>query len=116
MFFLLFYLAAIELMLLPRTVSCDNTDDTQGATAFALTYGYPSLIFEGHVKKFRSIGVNILQNDRITCTADLCPTTVRPDVDTVYSQMVWDLSHDDVILRYPEGIPDDQFVLFSFFE
>ncbi|KAF2174275.1 hypothetical protein M409DRAFT_49133 [Zasmidium cellare ATCC 36951] len=110
------WLNGLQLASFAALSACAEAINVQDATAFALTYGYPLVVFEGHVQDFNTTGPNKFKHVQITCTPTLCPNTIRPDIDTLYSQMVWDLSSNDVAVGLPRGIPQDQFVLFSFFD
>lgn len=110
------WFTGLQLAFFAASSVCAEAIDAQDATAFALTYGYPLLVFEGHFQGFNTTGPNQFKHAQITCTPTLCPNTIRPDIDTLYSEMVWDLSSNDVAVGLPRGIPQDQFVLFSFFD
>jgi hypothetical protein len=86
---------------------------SQEATELALTYAYPLLAFEtAYVSLSPLIGVNHLGHARrlSTSTSDY---VVKPNVDTVYSTAIYDLSHEDLIIDVP-AIPETQYALISF--
>ncbi|QIX02492.1 hypothetical protein AMS68_008009 [Peltaster fructicola] len=87
----------------------------QDATTFALTYGYPLLAYEKIRIQVNATGVNKWLHFRDFQTPSN-KFVVKPNVDTLYSSMVYDLSHDDLLVSIPEGIPDSQFHLISFFD
>lgn len=97
----------------------------QDATAFALAYGYPLLAFEKFARpQIQTSGVNQIRHARALSTA-ANTSVVTPNVDTLYSTAILDLSHTAVSVepgkRITQGqvsldIPSDQFVLFSFYD
>ncbi|KAK5713175.1 hypothetical protein LTR15_011538 [Elasticomyces elasticus] len=105
----------LGLAALAGTATAQVNSTLQDATTFSLQYGYPLLAFEklasGLVK---SVGVNQIRHGRALNTAD-DTAVVKPNVDTLYSQAVFDLSHNDVIITIP-GIPSSQFALFSYYD
>ncbi|KAF2723539.1 hypothetical protein K431DRAFT_282981 [Polychaeton citri CBS 116435] len=88
----------------------------QDATIFSLLYGYPLLAWEQLAAPlvYSSLGVNQLHHGRElqTASSDL---VVKPNADTLYSVMIYDLSHNDVIITMP-NISDSQFALFGYFD
>ncbi|KAI7187416.1 hypothetical protein KC363_g6049 [Hortaea werneckii] len=87
----------------------------QDGTAFALKYGYPLLAFERLAQPvIQSDGVNTISHKREPPNADF-RDVVRPNVDTLYSTAIYDLSHNDVVVNVPV-VPDDQYALFSFYD
>jgi hypothetical protein len=87
----------------------------QNATAFALLYGYPLLAFEKLAPPLLDlVGVNKIVHARVLATA-ANRTVVKPNVDTLYSTMIFDLSQANVVITVPE-IPADQFYLFSYYD
>ncbi|KAI7212443.1 hypothetical protein KC333_g7114 [Hortaea werneckii] len=87
----------------------------QDGTIFALKYGYPLLGFERLAQPLiQSVGVNNIFHRREPPNADF-RDVVRPNVDTIYSTAIYDLSHNDVLLTVPL-VPDDQYALFSFYD
>ncbi|PHH92649.1 hypothetical protein CDD83_6253 [Cordyceps sp. RAO-2017] len=85
------------------------------ATAFAITYGYPvtqfALTFDSVLS---SVGANSIINANDTASAG-SESVIRPNVDTLYSKFVVDLSHADVILTIPD-IGDDRYYVFPFYD
>jgi hypothetical protein len=61
-----------------------------------------------------SIGVNAIFHETNTATAGNA-AIVRPNVDTLYSKVVVDLSHGDVALTIPE-VDDGRFYVFPFYD
>ncbi|KAI6851388.1 hypothetical protein KC332_g233 [Hortaea werneckii] len=87
----------------------------QDGTAFALKYGYPLLGFETLAQPLiQSKGVNNVFHKREPPNADF-RDVVRPNVDTIYSTAIYDLSHSDVVINIP-FVPADQYALFSFYD
>lgn len=87
----------------------------QNATTFALTYGYPLLAFENLANQFLFLNAtNYLYNVQ-QLSSPTNKTVVKPNVDTLYSSALLDVSQTDLILHVPE-IPDSQFALFSFYD
>jgi Protein of unknown function (DUF1254) len=87
----------------------------QNATAFALLYGYPLLAFEKLAPSILDlVGVNKIVHARVLATA-ANRTVVKPNVDTLYSTMIFDLSQANVVITVPD-IPADQFHLFSYYD
>ena len=89
--------------------------DPQDATSQALVYGYPltqwmmiaaPLVF--------NLGINNFLHKRVLSTAE-DTAVVRPNEDTLYSSLIYDLSHGDVIINLPE-IPEGQFHLMTFYD
>ncbi len=88
--------------------------DPQNATAQALVYGYPLRQFLGVAipTAFGDFGVNSWIHKRVLATAEDI-AVVRPNEDTLYSSMTYDLSHGDVVIDFPK-IPQDQFHLMTY--
>jgi hypothetical protein len=114
-------LAALVTILILTTTTLAQLNATAAQnvtaeTAFALTYGYPLLAFEKFANALipAAGGVNTLVHARQLATA-ASTAVVKPNVDTLYSQAIFDLSHSDVVLTIPD-IPPDQFALFSFYD
>lgn len=85
----------------------------QAATELALLYAYPLLAFQLEYTTLASrIGVNHMGHARQLSTPQN-RATVKPNVDTVYSVALFDLSAGDVLIDIPE-VPADQYALFSF--
>ncbi|OAA82503.1 hypothetical protein LEL_02048 [Akanthomyces lecanii RCEF 1005] len=105
--------------------SCEAPNVAQDAAAFALAYGYPLLAFEKFARpQIQTSGVNQIRHARALSTA-ANTSVVTPNVDTLYSTAILDLSHDAVSIepgkKITQGqesfdIPSDQFVLFSFYD
>lgn len=105
--------------------SCEAPTAAQDATAFALTYGYPLLAFEKFARpQIQTSGINQIRHARALSTAANI-SVVTPNVDTLYSTAILDLSHAAVSIepgkKITQGqasldIPSDQFVLFSFYD
>lgn len=90
----------------------DNTT-TLAATKFTLTYAYPLLAFKkAYLSLSPILGANHLGHARqLSTSTDLY--VIRPNVDTVYSTAIYDLSHDDLVIDIP-AIPENQYALVSF--
>lgn len=92
-----------------------NVFDAQSATVFSLIYGYPLLAWQSYYAPvLDEVGANTWQHARELRTAD-DTTVVKPNVDTLYSTFVYDLSQANVEITVPE-VPDDTFALFSFYD
>lgn len=96
----------------------DNNEfliDPQEATTFALLYGLPLLswhkLYAPIVQKF---GANTWRHSRNLATA-LSRIVVRPNVDTLYSTLIFDLSQSNIEITIPDVL-EDTFKLFSFFD
>lgn len=101
-------------LLYATTTSAQNIS-SQDATEFALLYGYPLLAFQkASAVRVQQFGVNELAYARALSNAT-AKQVVKPNADTLYGNVVYDLSQDDVAITIPE-IPDDTFCLFSFYD
>ncbi|GAB1738740.1 hypothetical protein NU219Hw_g3535t1 [Hortaea werneckii] len=101
--------------LVPSALAQQSNISAQKGTTFALKYGYPLLGFERLAQPLiQSAGVNSLLHKREPPNADF-RDVVRPNVDTLYSNGIYDLSHSDVLVNVP-FVPDDQYALFSFYD
>ncbi|KAK3081567.1 hypothetical protein LTS18_005352 [Coniosporium uncinatum] len=88
----------------------------QNATAFALLYGYPLLSFQqlAPAAIAQAGGTNHLFHSRELQTPE-DRRVVKPNVDTLYSTMIFDLSQNDVNITIP-SIPEEQYHLFSYYD
>src|ERR1700712_1103344 len=94
-------------LLYATTTSAQNIS-SQDATEFALLYGYPLLAFQkASAVRVQQFGVNELAYARALSNAT-AKQVVKPNADTLYGNVVYDLSQDDVAITIPE-IPDDTF-------
>lgn len=101
--------------LIPSALAQQSNISAQEGTTFALKYGYPLLGFERLSQPLiQSAGVNSLLHKREPPNADF-RDVVRPNVDTLYSNGIYDLSHNDVLVNVP-FVPEDQYALFSFYD
>nr|POE87910.1 hypothetical protein CFP56_11139 [Quercus suber] len=90
-------------------------DTAQNATAFALVYGSPLLAFEKLASLLvAGVGVNTIFHLRTLATASY-RIVVKPNVDTLYSTAIFDLSHDNLEITIPD-IPQSQAALFSYYD
>jgi hypothetical protein len=91
-----------------------NTNITsQEATELALVYAYPLLAFkQAYLTETPLLGINHLGHARQLSTS-ASDYVVKPNVDTIYSTAIYDLSHDDLIVNVP-AIPETQYALISF--
>ena len=102
-------------LLLATLVFAQNSTHGQNATTFALQYGYPLLAWQRHASDInQTVGVNALQHARQLSTP-ANRTVVKPNVDTLYSVAVYDLSESNVALSLP-AVPEETFKLFSFYD
>ncbi|KAK5694469.1 hypothetical protein LTR17_024779 [Elasticomyces elasticus] len=105
----------LGLAVLAWTATAQVNSTLQNATTFSLQYGYPLLAFEKLAPGLvNTVGVNQIRYGRSLNTAD-DTAVVKPNVDTLYSQAIFDLSHNDVVITIPE-IPSSQFALFSYYD
>lgn len=104
----------ITVLLYTTTMSAQNIS-TQDATEFALLYGYPLLAFQkACAARMQKYGLNNLIYARVLANATQ-RAVVKPNADTLYGNVVYDLSQEDVAFTISE-IPDDAFCLFSFYD
>ena len=61
-----------------------------------------------------TVGINNWLHKRILSTAEDV-AVVRPNEDTLYSSLVYDLSHDDVVIEFPK-VPEDQIHLMTYYD
>ncbi|KAK3722119.1 hypothetical protein LTR37_002552 [Vermiconidia calcicola] len=95
--------------------AAQSTSEAQDTTAFALSYGYPLLAWQSaYAPVVGEIGANIWNHARELRSAE-DRTVVKPNVDTLYSTLVYDLSQSDVEITIPD-VPEDSFKLFSFYD
>ena len=95
--------------------SCGLSLDATGATAFALLYGSPLIQFLQLANgTLHYGGSNILFNHNVTATAST-RNVVRPNVDTIYAEAIFDLSATDLVLTLP-AMEDDRFYLAAFYD
>ena len=105
---------ATVLLYATTTTSAQNTS-SRDATEFALIYGYPLLAFQkASAERVQQFGVNELAFARALLNAT-AKQVVKPNVDTLYGNVVYDLSQDDLAITVPD-IPDGAFCLFSFYD
>jgi hypothetical protein len=77
-------------------------------------YGYPLLAFERLTPSVLALeGINYLFHARVLDTAS-DSAVVKPNVDTIYSTMIFDFSQDNVVITVSD-IPSDQLHLFSYY-
>ncbi|KAF9890607.1 hypothetical protein FE257_005738 [Aspergillus nanangensis] len=101
-------LASQATALAPSTISVDQ------ATEFTLTYGYPLIPYaKWALPVMTTDGTNRLQHKRSLTTADF-QDVVRPNVDTLYSAAILDLSHGDLVIDVPNVT--DRYWVFPFYD
>ncbi|KAL3485513.1 hypothetical protein BJX62DRAFT_242869 [Aspergillus germanicus] len=109
--------AMLASLLFPGLIAspvCHMEPTVDEATEFALIYGYPLLSYAKFALPIlQSRGTNELSHMRQLSTADF-QDVVRPNVDTLYSLAILDLSQRDLIIEVPE-IPDRYWV-FPFYD
>ena len=91
--------------------------DEVGATAFALFYGFLLVGFRQLASTSEILeldGTNVLASHSTVANASL-HVVVRPNVDTIYSTGVFDLSATDVVVTLP-AMEEDRFYLFGFYD
>lgn len=108
------YISLGILLLLPFTTA-QNSTSAQNATAFALTYGYPLLAFHQLGNRFLEFNFTngLFHSPELSTPAN--KTVVKPNVDTLYSAALLDLSQTDLSLTVP-NISSSQYALFSFYD
>lgn len=90
-----------------------NTMTAQSATELALIYAYPLLAYQKASSSLSPlIGVNHFGHSRQLATSTN-RYVVKPNVDTLYSTSIFDVSNQDVIVKLPV-IPEDQYALLPF--
>jgi len=91
------------------------TPDETGATAFSLLYGTPLLGFLQIANTTLLYGeTNTLYSRNTTATAST-RNVVRPNVDTIYAEAIFDLSTTDLVLTLPP-MEEDRFYLAAFYD
>lgn len=97
------------------TVTSAQNISSQNATEFALLYGYPLLAFQTlSIARTQQVGVNNIIHGR-TLSDATSRQVVKPNADTLYSNVIYDLSQEDVSITVP-NVPSDAFYLFSFYD
>lgn len=92
-----------------------TSDIAQNATVNALVYSFPLTQFFNLAKLLNLVaGANRFYSNRALNTAAQ-QAVVRPNEDTVYSAMVWDLTVGDVAITYPR-IPQEQYHLLTVYD
>lgn len=100
---------------LAAIVVAQNSTSAQNATTFALVYGYPLLAWQRYAGGvIDDVGTNNLHHARELSTP-ANRTVVKPNVDTLYSNLIYDLSDSDLVINVPD-VPADDFKLFSFYD
>ena len=100
---------------LPALILAQNTTTAQNATTFALVYGYPLLAWQRYASALiNDTGINALHHARDLSTPEN-RTVVKPNVDTLYSNLIYDLSESDLAVNLPD-VPADSFKLFSLYD
>lgn len=91
------------------------TNDETGATAFSLLYGSPLLAFVQTATAILNFGEsNTLYNHNTTSTPATL-TVVRPNVDTIYSEAIFDLTAADLVFKLPP-MEEGRFYLAAFYD
>lgn len=76
--------------------------NTLDATAWALIYTYPLVVFASWAGGvFQHVGSNQIYHQR-TLATPTSPGVIKPNEDTLYSRAVLDLSSHDIVLTVPE--------------
>ena len=92
-----------------------NFSAAHNATEFALIYGYPLLSWQRYASDvIDDVGINAFRHARELSTP-ANRSVVKPNVDTLYSTVVYDLSDTNVAINVPD-VPADSFKLFSFYD
>lgn len=107
--------AVVVLVHLFCLAAAQSITDPQNATVFSLTYGYPLLSWQKtYAPLVEKYGVNTWQHARQLSTP-ANRTVVKPNVDTIYSQIVYDLSQSDIEITIPDA-PAGYYKLFSLYD
>ncbi|KAL6712671.1 hypothetical protein ACN47E_000548 [Coniothyrium glycines] len=86
----------------PNITVNDRPSGALNATAWSLVYSYPLYIFGNFAGAvLKNVGVNQIFHQR-TLASIGSSAVIKPNVDTVYSRAVLDLSSKDVVLTIPE--------------
>ncbi|KAA1475243.1 hypothetical protein DENSPDRAFT_415650 [Dentipellis sp. KUC8613] len=94
-------------------VSCNSAPER--ATAFALEYGTPLAAFAQYAAPMlQEVGTNSFIPQRALANASTT-SVVRPNVDTLYTTLVYDLSHADLAITLPP-IDPGRFYVFPFYD
>lgn len=81
----------------------------------ALQYGYPLIQYASTVHSVLALtGSNAIRHNRDLATAEDV-SLVRPNVDTLYSRVVVDLSHNDVYITIPK-VDGDRYYAVAFYD
>jgi hypothetical protein len=108
-------LCSLTIGLLYATATSAQNISSQDATEFALLYGYPLLAFQQlSVARTAQVGINSIIHARALANAD-SKQVVKPNADTLYSNVIYDISEGDIAITVPE-VPEDAFYLFSFYD
>ncbi|KIX03136.1 uncharacterized protein Z518_06687 [Rhinocladiella mackenziei CBS 650.93] len=110
-------MASLSLWLLVIFATCVIGQETsaQNATTFALIYGIPLLAYERFASTLvHTRGANQFNHNRVFQTA-ANRTVVKPNVDTLFSTLILDLSQSDVVVTMP-AVDPSHFYLFSFYD
>lgn len=95
-------------------VASTASTDSQNATSFSLLYGYPLLSWHNLFYPIvEEAGPNVWDHNRRFSTAEN-KEVVKPNVDTIYSALIYDLTKHDLEVTVPY-VSDQDFKLFSFF-
>lgn len=90
-----------------------NNTTAQAATELLLTYAYPLLAFKSqYLALSQLLEVNHVGHSRQLSTP-ASRYVVKPNVDTLYSTITFDISTDDLSIVVP-NIPEQQYALVSF--
>ncbi|KAH6684898.1 hypothetical protein F5X68DRAFT_171342 [Plectosphaerella plurivora] len=107
---------SISLLALLSLAQGESSDALQGsaqnALTFAYQYGFPLSAYGQFVRKTGG-SENTLHHNRALADSDF-HAVVRPNVDTLYSSMFYDISHHDLNITFPEL--EDRLWLFSFYD
>ena len=105
------------LLALPFHVTAQNANadaTVQDTLSDCLLEGYPLLSFEKYAQPLiTTVGPNQISHARELRTADY-RLVVKPNVDTIYSTAIFDLSHFDLVVNVPAFL--ESFVLFSYYD
>lgn len=101
------------LSMLPDRAAAESNLTAQEAAELALVYAYPLLAYKKtYLALSPRLPINKIGHARqLKTPAD--QSVVKPNVDTLYSTVMFDVSRQDLILEIPD-IPESQYALFSF--
>lgn len=96
-----------------KLIQLASISTSQDALAFAYLYGFPLYAYALYVKAFSNPQVNVAYPFRNLATPE-DHVVVRPNVDTLYTPLFYDLSQGDLEFVIPEF--DDRYWLWPWYD